>query len=189
MGYGYLYGELKKSDSATYCEVTVLQEVKSSLIFSEKNKLIILIFVLFFRQKIFSQTMSKPAFFKYLCLAFAFSGCLHAQNCDNLDFARGNFNGWTGKSWIYTVYPDWYTNTLPVTGTANGRFAIMKDTTAYDVNTGDALKIIPKGYKYVARLGNDASGCNRQSLSYKINVDQQNALLVWRFAVIMEDPH
>ncbi len=132
--------------------------------------------------------MSKPAFFKYLCLAFAFSGCLHAQNCDNLDFARGNFNGWTGKSWIYTVYPDWYTNTLPVTGTANGRFAIMKDTTAYDVNTGDALKIIPKGYKYVARLGNDASGCNRQSLSYKINVDQQNALLVWRFAVIMEDP-
>ena len=121
MGYGYLYGELKKSDSATYCEVTVLQEVKSSLFFSKKNKLIILIFVLFFRQKIFSQTMSKPAFFKYLCLAFAFSGCLHAQNCDNLDFARGNFNGWTGKSWIYTVYPDWSTNTLPVTGTATGR--------------------------------------------------------------------
>ncbi|HKI89179.1 MAG TPA: hypothetical protein VKA38_09135, partial [Draconibacterium sp.] len=64
----------------------------------------------------------------------------------------------------------------------------MSDQTAYDANTGGKLKIIPDGYKYSAKLGTTTKGGLHQSLSYTMKVDSSNALLVWKFAVVLMDP-
>lgn len=107
-----------------------------------------------------------------------------ANNCDNLSFERGDFTNWTGKTWLH-----FYTEILnPSTGIEPGRHTIMSDTTAYDRNTGGKLKIVPAGYKHSARLGDAVNGCLSESLSYTLTVDSTNALFIWKFAVVLQDP-
>lgn len=107
--------------------------------------------------------------------------------CTNLGFELGNFSNWVGYTWIYSTIPD-ITSTPKVMGIVNGRQTIMTDTTATDPNTGGKLKKIPNGYRYSARLGNAVTGALDESLSYKMTVDSTNALLVWKFAVVLQDP-
>lgn len=106
------------------------------------------------------------------------------NNCENLSFEKGDFTNWTGKTWIH-----FYTEIFDQEeGIENGRHTIMSDTTAYDVNTGGKLKIIPPGYKYCARLGDSINGGLSESLSYTMTVDSTNALFIWKFAVVLQDP-
>jgi gliding motility-associated-like protein len=103
---------------------------------------------------------------------------------ENLSFEKGDFTNWTGKTWLH-----FYSEILNLTtGIEPGRHTIMSDTTAYDKNTGGKLKLIPTGYKYSARLGDSISGCRSQSLSYTLKVDSTNALFIWKFAVVLQDP-
>jgi gliding motility-associated-like protein len=105
----------------------------------------------------------------------------------NLGFESGTFTGWTGYSWIYrTDYPSF--NTAKKAGIISGRHTIMTDTLAYDSYTGGKLRKIPKGYSYSARLGQAVTGGQEESLSYTLKVDSTNALLVWKFAVVLQDP-
>lgn len=68
----------------------------------------------------------------------------------------------------------------------------MSDTSEYDKNTGYALRKIPKGYKYSARLGDEIISsdanprCWEQSLRYTMKVDSSNALLIFRFALVLQ---
>jgi gliding motility-associated-like protein len=68
----------------------------------------------------------------------------------------------------------------------------MSDTSAYDANTGYALRKIPSGYPYSARLGDEilSSDSNprawEQSLQYTMTVDSSNALLVMKFACVLQ---
>ena len=107
---------------------------------------------------------------------------------ENISFELGNFKNWTGSSWIYSIYPDMYPSTTPVSGTDFGRHIIISNTSYTDPNTDNKLLGIPPGYKHAARLGNSATGCHHQSLSYKLLVDEKNPLLIWRFAVVMQNP-
>jgi hypothetical protein len=72
------------------------------------------------------------------------------------------------------------------------RHTIISDTTAYDPNTGYELKKIPKGYKFSARLGDEIIStdrkprCWQQSLRYKMKIDSANALLILRFALVLQ---
>jgi gliding motility-associated-like protein len=69
----------------------------------------------------------------------------------------------------------------------NAQVSIMRDTTAYDPNVGDALKIVPTGSKYSIRLGSDYPGGWTQHLKYKLKVDSINFLLVVKFAVVVRN--
>jgi gliding motility-associated-like protein len=111
--------------------------------------------------------------------------------CKNLGFEMGNFTNWTGYTWLYST--DVTTiNTSPTEGIINRRQTIMSDTMAYDDNTGDQLKIIPSGYRYVARLGDvietgdDNPRCWEQSLRYTLTVDSSNSLLILKFACVLQ---
>jgi len=64
----------------------------------------------------------------------------------------------------------------------------MTDVNAYDTKTNRQLKIVPPGFKYSARLGDAVNGGLMESLSYKLQVDANNALLIYKFAVVLEDP-
>jgi gliding motility-associated-like protein len=118
---------------------------------------------------------------------------LYSQNsyCRNLGFELGNFTNWTGYTWRYSeLVPS--INTSKVMGIVNRRQTIMSDTSAYDVNTGYALRKIPKGYLYSARLGDEIISsdgnprCWQQSLRYTMTIDSTNALLIFKFALVLQ---
>jgi gliding motility-associated-like protein len=138
---------------------------------------------------------------KSLLLACAFCFwtwiSLNAQNsnCTNLNFELGNFTNWVGYTWRNSI-DEPQINTDPVPGIISRRQTIMSDTSAYDANTGYALRKIPKGYKYCARLGDelmsgDGSGnprarCWEQSLRYTMTIDSSNCLLIFKFALVLQ---
>ncbi len=140
-----------------------------------KNQLGILIFSLF-----------------SICLSLPLT--VAGQLKKNLGFESGTFKGWTGTAWIFrTTNP--VKSTQPVIGIDPYRHFIISDKSASDPNTGNSLKMIPPGYNYSARLGTDAIypgetvvGGQHQTLSYTMKVDSSNALLIWMFALVLQDP-
>jgi hypothetical protein len=138
---------------------------------------------------------SKSIFLFFLvCLWHSVS--LYGQNTGkNLDFKLGNFTSWVGYTWRNSIDVPWI-NSDPVPGIVSRRQTIMSDTSAYDKNTGYALRKIPKGYKYCARLGdelmngdafgNSGARCWEQSLRYTMKIDSSNALLIFRFALVLQ---
>jgi gliding motility-associated-like protein len=113
------------------------------------------------------------------------------SNCENLGFESGNFTNWVGYTWIKSVdVPS--INTSKVKGIMGRRQVIMSDTSAYDANTGYALRKIPTGYLYSARLGDEIVSsdgnprCWQQSLQYTMTIDSSNALLIFKFACVLQ---
>lgn len=126
-------------------------------------------------------------------LLFLFSTiCFASDNyCENLGFELGNFTNWVGQTWLYSTDVS-SINTSKSTGIVNRRQTIISDQSAYDANTGNALKKIPSGYTYSARLGDATTNsdsnprCWQQSLKYTLTVDSTNALLIVKFACVLE---
>ncbi|MBN2274290.1 MAG: gliding motility-associated C-terminal domain-containing protein [Bacteroidales bacterium] len=134
-----------------------------------------------------------------VCFFLILSGGLNAftqlSYCPNLGFEHGNFTNWAGHTWLYSMeVPE--INTEKVEGFVTRRHTIITDNNAYDAYTGYALKKIPPGYRYSARLGDviirsqDAiPRCWNQSLRYTMTIDSNNALLVIKFALVLEYAH
>ena len=142
----------------------------------------------------------KRAKAKISCLLFFFTLWTSVYATDpyskNIGFETGTFTGWTGYTWLYYGTDNGAVGTktpeVQVTLPNSRRQVIMKDTTAYDANTGGALKEVPKGYKYSARLGDEIISSDgkprgwEQSLKYNLKVDSTNALLVMKFACVLQ---
>lgn len=109
--------------------------------------------------------------------------------CQNLGFELGDFTNWTGCVWQYNTYYGTPISTPKNCVITPTRFSIMTDQYSYDENTGYKLKLIPPGFKYSAQIGNIHKNAYRQSLSYKLHVDDINSLLIVHFAVVFEAPH
>ncbi len=121
------------------------------------------------------------------------SAVAQGSNCQNLGFELGDFTNWVGYNWVTsTDIPTRNTSPALVVLPTSRRQVIMTDTTAYDANTGNGLKKIPAGYRYSARLGDgftnaDASfRCWEQSLRYTMTIDSTNALLIFKFALVLQ---
>jgi gliding motility-associated-like protein len=117
------------------------------------------------------------------------------NNCRNIGFELGNFTNWI-------CYDYRYSDTDPIFATPLPAHTIMTDTTAYDANTGYALKMIPSGYKYSCRLGNDylftsppsyqegavdGSQISTEYVQYDLKVDSTNALVIFKIAPVILD--
>jgi gliding motility-associated-like protein len=111
--------------------------------------------------------------------------------CKNLGFELGDFTNWVGYTWIYSTDVS-YINTSKAEGIVSRRQTIIADTTAYDANTGNALRMVPSGFNYSARLGDEINEsdnnprCWEQSLRYTMTIDSSNALLILRFACVLQ---
>ena len=132
-------------------------------------------------------------FFCLICLWTGNSVYAQTPYCKNLGFELGNFSNWIGYTWRYSEAADaMWINTNPAPGFVSRRHTIMSDTSAYDANTGYALRKIPKGYKYSARLGDEiissdgSPRCWNQSLRYTMTIDSSNALLILKFALVLQ---
>jgi gliding motility-associated-like protein len=140
--------------------------------------------------------MRKIKFFLFCSLVALFvSSSVPGQEpyCKNLGFELGNFTNWEGYIWDYSNVIDSITTPpyhefLPTFQ----RHVIMADTAARDPFTGNELRKVPKGYRYSARLGYERPNTSRpirfwnQSLRYTMTIDSANALLITKFALVLE---
>ncbi|HLG33505.1 MAG TPA: PKD domain-containing protein [Bacteroidia bacterium] len=106
-----------------------------------------------------------------------------ASHCPNTNFESGNFSNWLG----YTGSCCPVSATVP--GIVYGRHTILSAPQGTDQNTCGGLQITPSfvGGR-VCRLGNDNIWYEAERLVYSMTVDQYNALFVYRYAVVLEDP-
>ncbi|MCX7745202.1 MAG: PKD domain-containing protein, partial [Flavobacteriales bacterium] len=103
-----------------------------------------------------------------------------SQNCPNADFSQGNFNNWQG-------FTGFYGNPFQTPGIVPGRHTIIT-TQGNDPNACGAVQMIPPGANFSCRLGNANTGAEAEAIRYTLTVDPSNALFVYQYAVVMEDP-
>ncbi|MBK5284965.1 MAG: PKD domain-containing protein, partial [Bacteroidia bacterium] len=106
--------------------------------------------------------------------------------CPNTDFEMGNFTNWLGFTGTFPQLPN-----VPTPGIVNGRHTIIASPAApaTDPNTCNNLQITPAFVGgYVCRLGNSSTGAQTEQLVYPLVVDSNNALFVYRYAVVLQDP-
>jgi len=144
----------------------------------------------------------KP-YILYCMIAFFSWTSSDAQvlHCPNLGFELGNFDNWVGYNWFYSDQAKNLIRNYPpeeVGLPTSRRQEIMTDPSAKDPDTGNMLSKIPPGYKYSARLGDvydhdtisgDTTRCWNESLRYTMPIDSANALLILKFALVLEDPN
>jgi gliding motility-associated-like protein len=110
--------------------------------------------------------------------------------CTNSDFEQGNFTNWTGQTGSCCPI-NTPTNGL-VTAANNsatnvGRHVIMTGA-GNDPNTCNQVPRVAPGSIYSARLGNSATGRQAEKLRYNFAITPQSSLIIYKYAVIMEDP-
>jgi gliding motility-associated-like protein len=117
------------------------------------------------------------ACFSLLCTPF------FAQNnagCPNANLSMGNFNNWQG-------FTGNYSNPAAAMGIVNGRHTIMTGAGTDPFSCG-GLPIVPPGSTASARLGNSGTGAEGEQLRYTMTVTPQNALFIYKYACVLEDP-
>lgn len=103
------------------------------------------------------------------------------SSCVNADFEQNSFVNWVGTTG--TCCP---VNSI-TPGIVTGRHEIMSGP-GTDPNTNGAITVVAPGGLYSARLGNDNAGAQAEQLRYQVSVDSTNALFIYRYAVVLEDP-
>lgn len=124
---------------------------------------------------------------------------LKAQVADgtNFDFSLGDFTNWKGYqsknnsssttidfyNWILYPNPDTcFHQNLPC-------FVINSDTSEYDPNIGSLLKVpYHLGYNKSVKINVDESGANANYLSYDMLITNDNCMVTFNFALILETP-
>lgn len=122
---------------------------------------------------------------RFLFVVLFFSSYLvqsQSSSCTNSDFELGNFTGWAGQ--LGSCCPIATTPSAIV----SGRHTIMTGT-ATDPNTCNNVPVVAPGGTYSARLGNAINGRQAEKLTYTIPVvDASNALFIYKYAVVLQDP-
>lgn len=105
--------------------------------------------------------------------------------CENMGFELGDFTNWQGFTWVNSTVSS-VQSTSPAPGFSMQ--TIISDTSSYDSNTGYKLRKIPAGHSYSARLGDLIKNTSVATLRYTVKIDSLNALLIYKFAVVLLNP-
>ena len=149
----------------------------------------------------------KKEFFLFCCslciifLTIPFGGNVYAQfstNCANSNFSQGNWNGWSPcwGNWYCTFNP---MDTMHCCGVWQALTCVHPEfyptghklipAPGYlDPQTGFQLKNVYPGESYSARLGDSLTADFWESLKYVLTVSSDDYLLVYRYAVVLQDP-
>jgi gliding motility-associated-like protein len=109
--------------------------------------------------------------------------------CTNSDFEQGNFTNWTGQTGTCCPIITGTNGLSTAAMNANhgvGRHVIMSNGT--DVNACNNIPRVAPGSIYSARLGNSDDGEEAEKLRYQFTITPQSSLIIYKYAVIMEDP-
>jgi gliding motility-associated-like protein len=100
--------------------------------------------------------------------------------CTNADFESGTFQNWTGQTGSCCGI-----NT-PNNGIVNGQHTIMTGNGIDPFSCGD-IPVVAPGSTYSARLGNSDSWYGAERLRYTFNITPNNTLIIYKYAVVLED--
>ena len=120
---------------------------------------------------------------KYLViffLVFTKAILLSQSICTNADFESGTFQNWTGQTGSCCGI-----NT-PNNGIVNGQHTIMTGNGIDPFSCGD-IPVVAPGSTYSARLGNSDSWYGAERLRYTFNITPNNTLIIYKYAVVLED--
>jgi hypothetical protein len=78
-------------------------------------------------------------------------------------------------------------NPFQNTGIVNGRHTLITQQGS-DPKTGGQLPLLPPGENSVIRLGNECIGAEAEAITYRFIVEADAAILLLKFAVVLEDP-
>ena len=95
------------------------------------------------------------------------------------------FTNLTGSG-VTCQYGD-FQNPFQYTGIASGRHTVISQQGS-DPNTGHQLPFLPPGENRVVRLGNEQVGKQAEAITYQFTVNPDYAILLLKFAVVLEDP-
>lgn len=96
-----------------------------------------------------------------------------------------DFTSLTGNN-VTCQYGD-FQNPFQYTGIAVGRHAIITQQGS-DPLTGHQLPFLPPGENRVVKLGNEQVGAQAEAVTYTFTVNPDYAILLLKFAVVLEDP-
>lgn len=118
-----------------------------------------------------------------LLICLLFINKVFSQNCENVGFENGDFEGW--QAYIGHTTGINYANE----GIVMNRHTIISEALP-DPNTGGSLITFPNqnGGDYVVRLGNSNVGAEAEVLRKVIHVTEANKLFLYQYAVVLEDP-
>ncbi len=140
----------------------------------------------------------------FVCIASA--GFAQSPGCPNADFSLQNFTNWVGNTSIYpynTPGSNVSSGGIPYyynTGIVPGRHTIITTSTPDPYTCGNVMTL-PPGETQCVRLGNgginpnatpaawtDGVGWQRDYLSYTFGITSSNSLLIYKYAVVLQDP-
>ena len=124
----------------------------------------------------------RPLFYSFVILVFAHFNAIAQNNtgCPNANLSMGNFTNWQG-------FTGNYSNPAASMGIVAGRHTIMTGAGTDPFSCG-GLPIVPPGSTSSARLGNSNTGAEGEQLKYTMTVTPQNALFIYKYAAVLEDP-
>ena len=107
---------------------------------------------------------------------------LFSQSASNIGFENGDFSGWEGG--LGSCCP------INILGTAivTGRHTIMSGIGVSPNTCGNLPVVSPTGGQYSARLGNNGANYKAERLRYTYTVTPSSDLLIYKYAVVLEDP-
>ncbi len=113
-----------------------------------------------------------------------FSTIAHAQlaaGCTNSDFESGTLQNWVGQTGSCCSI------STPTNGIVNGRHTIMTGTGTDPFTCGNVPVVAPGG-TFSARLGNSDVNQQAERLRYTFSITPQTSLIIYKYAVVLEDP-
>ena len=125
-------------------------------------------------------TIQKQVITILFCF-FSFINFSQSIGCTNADFELGNLSNWTGQTGTCCGI------STPNNGIVNGRHTIMTGT-GMDPNTCNSIPVVAPGGSFSVRLGNDAVNSQAERLRYNFSITPQTSLIIYKYAVILEDP-
>ena len=138
-----------------------------------------------------SLSLILPSAFLILSLPIAY--CQTPLNdCSNLGLELGTFHGWRAGYGTWSVDPS--NNTVVIESQASGfqpeqhRVRHRSDGNVPEI-TDEAIPFVPPGSDYSVQLGNAVNGAQFEYLTTSFQVDAENTLFQYQFAVIFEDPN
>lgn len=107
-----------------------------------------------------------------------------AQSCPNIGFEDSTLIGWEGDTGTWNTTT---TNLSP--GLGGLRHVIKYDKNEFDPWSDSNLRVVAPGSEYSLKLGYgiNQGGGRIQQISYELNVDSINSLLVYGVAIVLND--
>lgn len=124
-----------------------------------------------------------------LTIVLALFCCVQVSRsqCANIDFSLQNFTNWNGAYGTYTNADPAFPLPCPNPGFLAGRHEIISNP-GTDPNSNNVVPYQAPGTNVTARLGNLLTGYDTQELTYTFVVDPNSELLIYQFAVFIQDP-